>query len=97
MKHNLENETLFISLEGELNSYNSEEVEKAIDELLIRGGFKDIKIDMNDLVYISSAGLRIIVRIKQRYESTSLINVPDGVYDVLEMVGFPNLMRIERK
>ena len=97
MKHIIEKEVLTIYLEGELNSYNSEEVEKAIDEVLANGGFKEIKIDMSDLVYISSAGLRIIIRIKQRYEETSLVNVPKGVCDVLDMVGFQNLMKIERK
>ena len=97
MRHNIEQETLTIFLEGELNSYNSEEVEKEIEEILNKKGFKAVVIDMNDLSYISSAGLRIIVRIKQRYDDTTLINVPSGVYDIFEMVGFQNLVKIERK
>ena len=61
MKNIIENETLTIYLEGEINSYNSEEVEKEIDEITLKGGFKAIKLDLTDLRYISSAGLRIIV------------------------------------
>lgn len=96
MKNIIENETLTIYLEGEINSYNSEEVEKEIDEITLKGGFKAIKLDLTDLRYISSAGLRIIVRLKQHYDDTSLVNVPKGVYDVFEMVGFNNLFKIER-
>ena len=96
MKHVIENETLTISLEGELNSYNSEEVEREIDAIISNKGFKSIRFDLEELRYISSAGLRIIVRIKQQYDDTTLVNVPKGVYDIFEMVGFTNLFTIER-
>ena len=96
MKHFIEKETLVISLVGELNSYNSEEVEKEIDAIVSQKGFKAIKIDLEKLSYISSAGLRIIVRLKQQYDDTTLVNVPKGVYDIFEMVGFTNLFTIER-
>ena len=97
MRHSIENETLTIFLEGELNSYNSEETEKAIDAVLAKKGFKSVRFDLGYMVYISSAGLRIIVRVKQQYDDTVLVRVPSGVYDIFEMVGFPNLMKIERK
>ena len=97
MKYDIENEILTIYLKGELNSYNSEDVGKEIDEITGKGGFTDIKLDLKDLSYISSAGLRIIVRLKQQFNETSLCNVPDNVYEVFEMVGFQNLIRIERQ
>lgn len=97
MNYSITNDTLNISLSGELNSYNSEDVEKEIDGAIAKKGFSKVRIDMNDLVYISSAGLRIIVRIKQQFDDTALINVPDVVYEVLDMVGFSNMMKIERK
>lgn len=97
MKSVIENKTLTIFLEGELNSSNAEDVEKEIEGLLSNGGFDKIRLDMNDLSYISSAGLRIIVRLKQQYDDTALINVPADVYDVFKMVGFQNLLTIETK
>ena len=97
MQHNIENEVLTIFLTGELNSYNAEEVEREIDEIMSNKGFNAIRIDMGDLSYISSAGLRIVVRIKQQYDDTVLVRVPKGVYDIFEMVGFQNLLKIERK
>lgn len=97
MRHIIDNETLTIFLEGELNSFNSDEIETHIDEVLTKGGFQDIRIDLGDLSYISSAGIRILLKIKQQYDETVLVNVPSGVFHVLQMVGFENLMRIERR
>lgn len=96
MKHTLENKVLTLFLEGELNSYNAEEVEKEIEGILEQGQWSSIVIDMEHLRYISSAGLRIIVRLKQRCDDTSIVKVSDGVYDVFEMVGFNSLMKIEK-
>ena len=96
MKNVIENGTLIIYFEGEVNSFNSEEVEREVDEIVSKEGFNEIKIDMTNLRYISSAGLRIIVRLKQRFNETSLVNVPRGVYDIFEMVGFINMFKIEK-
>ena len=97
MKSVIENKTLTIFVEGELNSSNAEDVEKELEELLAKGGFDKVKLDFNDLTYISSAGLRIIVRLKQQYDDTTLVNVSSDVYDVFKMVGFQNLLKIETK
>ena len=96
MEHKFENQTLTIYLEGELNSFTSEEVEREIDSLLKSNSCEKIVLDLEKLRYISSAGLRIIVRIKQQYDDTSLVNVSESVYDIFEMVGFQRLMKIER-
>lgn len=96
MNSKLENGTLTLYLEGELNSYNSEDVEREIEKLVNENKFKSLVLDFEKLSYISSAGLRIVVRLKQRFDDTSLVNVPDGVYDIFEMVGFQNLLKIQR-
>lgn len=96
MKNKLENGTLTIYLEGELNSYNSEEVEKELDSLTKGTTFNALVLDFENLSYISSAGLRIIVRLKQQFDNTKLVRVPKGVYDIFDMVGFQNIIDIER-
>ena len=96
MKHLVENKKLTLFFEGEVNSYNAEDVEKEINALLAEGRWETIVLDMKDLHYISSAGLRIIVRLKQRYDDLILTNVPGAVYEILEMVGFESLLKIER-
>ena len=96
MKHTLENNTLTFYLEGELNSYTSKDVEKEIEEVMSKNTFNKVVLDLKDLSYISSAGLRIIVRIKQKCDDTSLVNTPSGVYDIFKMVGFHKVIKIEK-
>ena len=95
MKYNLEGEQLVLFLEGELNSYNSEEVEKEIESILKANSPKAIVVDLENLTYISSAGLRIIVRLKQQCNETILRKPAKNVMDIFKMVGFENLVKIE--
>lgn len=97
MKYDIENKVLTIYLKGQLNSSNAEEAEREVDDIINRVDFKSIKFDLGELEYTSSAGLRIIIRVKKQYDDTSLVNVPDSIYEILEMVGFTNMMEIERK
>jgi anti-anti-sigma factor len=96
MKNILENEQLTIYLEGEVNSANAEEVEKEIRSVMSGCKFNSLILDMEKLWYISSAGLRIIVRLKQQYEEMKLVKVSEEVYDIFDMVGFQNVINIER-
>ena len=96
MTHTLENGKLTIFFEGELNSYNSEEVEREIESIVDNNSFDSIVLDMENLRYISSAGLRIVVRLKQRFDNTSIVKVQESVYDIFDMVGFQNVISIEK-
>ena len=91
-----EGKVLTFFLDGELNSLNAEEVEKKIDEAIEEASPKTIVLDFKSLHYISSAGLRIIARLKQRYQDTSIKNVSESVYQVLEMVSFHKMLKIEK-
>lgn len=97
MVHELANNVLTIYFEGELNSSNSEEVEKEIEGYLAEGGFNAIVIDFDKLKYISSAGLRIVARLKQTYDDLTLVKMSDDVYDIFNMVGFTDMIAIKRK
>ena len=96
MEYVMEENKVIIKLEGELNSFNSEQVEKDIDEILSGNRFESIVLDTKDLRYISSAGLRIIARLKQQYNDVSIIHTQDDVYSILEMVGFTEEINVIR-
>ena len=57
-------DTLTISLNGRIDSTNAEDVEKQITEIREANNYDKIIIDAQKLDYISSAGLRIILRIR---------------------------------
>ena len=96
MKHNVENGTLTIYLEGDVNSYNADEVEMEIDKILSDNSFKRIVLDLEHLHYVSSAGIRIIIRIKQQYDDLTLLKTPKQVFDVFQMVGLNSVVKIEK-
>ena len=97
MRHEIVDRKLVFHLEGELNSYNAEEVEKEIDEQIAKGGFDTLVFEIGGLRYMSSAGLRIVAKLKQQYDDFSIINMSDDIYEVFVMVGFDGLIDIKRK
>ena len=96
MKYDITNKTLTIYLEGEFNSNNSEEVSGEIDEIINKSNFEKLIIDLEKVTYISSAGLRVFLKLKQRFDNYSIINASLEVYDVFQMTGFTDMMEIKK-
>lgn len=96
MEYKLEKDVLVISIEGELNSVNSESIGEEIDKIIASQSFKSLVLDFDKVSYISSAGLRIILKLKQRYDDFSVINASLEVYDVFQMTGFTSMMSIKK-
>ena len=96
MRYNLENDTLTIFLEGELNSYSADPIGNEIDEITKNNQFKKLVLDLEMLRYISSAGLRVVLKLKQQYDDVSIINASLEVYDIFQMTGFANTMPVQK-
>ena len=97
MNSKIDNGSLILFLEGELNSSNSEDTEKEIENIMSNAKFNSVVFDCDKLNYISSAGLRIILRVKKERDNTKVINVNNGVFEIFDMVGFTNVLEVERK
>src|SRR5574344_1672834 len=87
---------LTIDLIGHIDSTNAPKVEEDINALLENYKGKDLIINAEKLEYISSAGLRVILRLSKTYPELVIKNVSSSVYEVLEMTGFSELMHIEK-
>ena len=96
MRFELKDKDLTLYLEGELNSYNADNVEKEIDETLKPQSFEKLILDFSHISYISSAGLRIILKLKQKYNNLSVVETTLEVYDIFSMTGFTNIMDIKK-
>ena len=96
MKYELNDSVLTIFLEGELNSFSAEDVENEIDAIIKKSRYQSLVIDMAELRYISSAGIRIIVRLMQRNPEFSIAYRPDSIYNVFSMVGLSEITKITR-
>ena len=96
MKTSWDNEKLTIELEGRIDSGNAAAVESEFNDAIGEKKPSAIVLDAERLDYISSAGLRIILRLRKKYPDLRIINVKSDVYEVLEMTGFTEMMTIEK-
>lgn len=96
MKTTLDNNVLTVYLGGEINSYNADNIEKEIQETISKQSFEKLVLDFSSVSYISSAGLRIILKLKQQYNNFSVIETSLEVYDIFNMTGFTNIMDIKK-
>ena len=96
MTNKIEKNYVTVKLSGRIDSENSAETEKKIFAQLADSGSSSVILDAEHLEYISSAGLRVILRVKKIYSDLRIINVRTEVYEILEMTGFTEMMRVEK-
>lgn len=91
-----DNNLLYISLKGRIDASNSTLVEEQIFNIKKENEGKHTVIDADDLEYISSAGLRIILRLRKEDKNLAVINVAPDVYSVFDMTGFTDMVTVEK-
>ena len=96
MKCLLDKDVLTIYLEGELNSANADAREKEILADVEGKTFTRLVLDFSLLSYISSAGLRVVLKLKQKFGDVVINEASLEVYDVLSMTGFTNIMEVNK-
>ena len=90
------NNSVTVSLSGRVDSGNAPQIEQElVSQLEGRAGSR-VEIDASDLEYISSAGLRVILRLKKNHPDLSIVNVSSEVYEILEMTGFTEMMTVKK-
>ena len=85
-----------IELTGSIDSSNALHWEEKIREQLEGKEGEPIILDAASLEYISSAGLRVLLRIKKKNPEIRLINASPEVYAILDMTGFTEIMQVEK-
>lgn len=91
-----ENGNVTLKIEGRLDTTTAPELERALDEVL--DGAKELVLDMNGLEYISSAGLRVILKaqkVMNTQGSMKLTGVNDSIMEVFDITGFLDILTIE--
>lgn len=87
---------LTVDLIGHVDSGNAMDVEAEIRTACKENQHEELLIDADRLEYISSAGLRIILRLRREYPNLQIINVNKDVYEVFEMTGFTEMVDIQK-
>ena len=87
---------LTIKLKGHIDSSNAAQVEADIDRFRKETPSDAVAVDCDELKYMSSAGLRILLRLNRSAGELRLVNVSSEVYEVLEMTGFTEMMDVQK-
>ncbi len=87
---------LFIEITGRLNGDNAENAEKLLREERAGEGYERTVFDLKGLEYISSAGLRIFMKLYREDKKLQFINASPAVYDTFDLTGFTDLLEIRR-
>ena len=87
--------TLTLLLEGRLDTATSPELEAVLKESL--DGITSLIINFDELAYISSAGLRVLLsaqKIMKKQGSMTITGVRAPIMEIFEVTGFTELLTI---
>lgn len=89
-------ESAVLTVAGRLDTQTAPELEKEIDAVV--EGLKELTFDFAGLEYISSAGLRVILKAQKamnKQGSMKLTGVNDSIMEVFDITGFIDILTIE--
>ena len=89
-------EETIIKLVGRLDTTTAPALDKTINEDI--ADTKNLVLDVKELEYISSAGLRVLLAAQKKMQkigSMKVTNVREEVMEVFEMTGFADILTIE--
>lgn len=101
LKLKVDEETLLVSVEGDLDLVMAKEFRETVDDFLLSHDWiKHLMVDLTKVSFIDSSGLGVILGryklLKNRKGQMALCGVSDNVYRVLELSGIKKLMPILR-
>ena len=79
-----------VQLKGSIDSTNAPALEKEILSALPK------ELDASELEYISSAGLRILLKLTKAVGTVTIHNVNSEVYEIFDVTGFTQILNISR-
>ena len=98
MKTNETKDKVTVALEGRIDSSIAESVERELMDAIGNDAAKAIELDAMKLEYISSAGLRVLMKLRRKTQKPlSMINVSPEVYDILDVTGFTQLLEVRKR
>ena len=94
--YRLDKDILYIAVEGRIDASNAAAAEEQIFAIKKENPGKHVVVDADKLEYISSAGLRVILRLRKEEPKLAIINVAADVYEVFDMTGFTDMVTVEK-
>lgn len=81
-----------IKVSNRIDSYSAPILSSKLGSVIDDGKY-NIILDMTDVIYVSSAGLRVLIDVQKKCRLNKrgelvLLNLPQRVYETLELAGF---------
>ena len=92
----INNDAVPLIVSARLDTQTAPELENELDAVL--AGLKELTFDMTNLEYVSSAGLRVILKAQKAMNmqgSMKLTGVNDSIMEVFDITGFLDILTIE--
>ena len=94
----IEGRNLTVYLSGKIDSMNATNFESELDNLIAENIEKNLIFDAERLEYISSAGLRVLLKIHKLVNKKIVVqNASDEVYEIFHVTGFDNFFDVQKK
>ena len=91
------NKELTLTIEGRVDTITSQDLDKQINDEL--GNFDYLILDLTDLEYISSAGLRVLIATGKKLTTKNIPfvirNANESVNEIFKKSGFNKILKIE--
>ena len=86
-----------VTVKGRIDSYTAPNLSEALSNITKRNQFRII-MEMGDVSYVSSAGLRVLIDLQKTCKKANLgevllVKIPQRVYETLELAGFVPLFK----
>ena len=94
--YRIDKDILYVAIAGRIDATNASEAEEKAFAIINDNKDKHIVLDADKLEYISSAGLRVILKIRKEEPKLAIINVAADVYDIFDMTGFTDMVTVEK-
>ena len=97
MKTTMNDGKLVIALSGRLDASNANDIEAEIMAAVAGHESDKICFDFEELKYISSAGLRVLMKLqKKSAQRIDIINVSRDVYEIFDTTGFTDMFNVKK-
>ena len=94
---NYNEKELTVSVEGRIDTMTSKDLETELNEEM--GNFDSLILDFDNVDYISSAGLRLLLVTQKKLKADEIpfviINTADNVKETFKMSGFDKILKVQ--
>lgn len=91
-----EKKILTIAIDERIDSTNATKLGEALEGIRQENPEYRMILDVEEMPYISSAGLRVLLSLRKEQGGLKLVNVSSEIYEILEVTGFSQILDVQK-